>query len=50
MSATRTLAALRLGTPAVIGRIDDERVILDLRTVPSASDEPLEHAVRAALR
>ncbi len=49
-SATRTLKALRIGTPAVIGRIEDDRVILDLRTVPSTADEGLLTAVRAALR
>jgi L-seryl-tRNA(Ser) seleniumtransferase len=49
-SATRTLKALRIGTPAVIGRIEDDRVILDLRTVPSTADEGLLTAVRAVLR
>ena len=49
-SATRALAALRRGTPAVIGRIHDDRVILDLRTVPPDADPRLEDAVRAVLR
>jgi L-seryl-tRNA(Ser) seleniumtransferase len=49
-SATRTLKALRIGTPAVIGRIEDDRVILDLRTVPSTADDGLLTAVRAVLR
>jgi L-seryl-tRNA(Ser) seleniumtransferase len=49
-SATRTLAALRRGTPAVIGRIEDDRVILDLRTVPPEADERLEDALRTVLR
>jgi L-seryl-tRNA(Ser) seleniumtransferase len=49
-SATRTLAALRRGTPAVIGRIDDDRVILDLRTVPPDADDRLATAVRAVIR
>ncbi|HET9085147.1 MAG TPA: L-seryl-tRNA(Sec) selenium transferase [Candidatus Limnocylindrales bacterium] len=49
-SATRTLRALRTGTPAIIGRIEDDRVILDLRTVPSTADEVLLTAVRAVLR
>jgi L-seryl-tRNA(Ser) seleniumtransferase len=48
-SATRMLSALRRGTPAVIGRIENERVILDLRTVLPASDEDLATAVRAVL-
>jgi L-seryl-tRNA(Ser) seleniumtransferase len=49
-SATRTLKALRTGTPAVIGRIEDDRVLLDLRTVPAPADDALFAAVRAVLR
>jgi L-seryl-tRNA(Ser) seleniumtransferase len=49
-SATRTLAALRRGTPAVIARIDHDRVILDLRTVPPDADDRLATAVRAVIR
>lgn len=49
-SATRTLKALRTATPAVIGRIEDARVILDLRTVPPSADAALLTAVRAVLR
>ncbi|HET8786192.1 MAG TPA: L-seryl-tRNA(Sec) selenium transferase [Candidatus Limnocylindrales bacterium] len=49
-SATRTLKALRLGTPVVIGRIEADRVILDLRTVPAHADADLLSAVRAVLR
>jgi len=49
-SATRTLKALRTGAPAVVGRIDGDRVILDLRTVPPQADERLVTAVRAVLR
>ena len=49
-SADRTLKALRTGTPAVVGRIEADRVILDLRTVPSTADEALLTAVRAVLR
>ena len=37
-SATTVLSRLRTGEPAVIGRIDDDRVVLDLRTVDPASD------------
>ena len=48
-SATRALKALRTGTPAVIGRIEADRVILDLRTVPRAADDDLLSAVRAVL-
>ena len=49
-SATRTLKALRTGTPAVVGRIEADRVVLDLRTVTSAADDALTTAVRAVLR
>ena len=49
-SADRALAALRRGTPAVIGRIDGGRVFLDLRTVPPESDAALASAVAAVLR
>jgi L-seryl-tRNA(Ser) seleniumtransferase len=49
-SANRTLKALRTGAPAVIGRIEADRVILDLRTVPPIADDALVTAVRAVLR
>ena len=49
-SATRRLAALRRGTPPVIARIEDERVILDLRTVDPASDAALSRAIAEAHR
>jgi L-seryl-tRNA(Ser) seleniumtransferase len=49
-SATRTLAALRRGTPSVVGRIDDDRVVLDLRTVPPEADPRLATALTAVLR
>ena len=45
-SATRVLAALRAGTPIVIGRIADDRVVLDLRTVDPARDGNLATAVQ----
>jgi L-seryl-tRNA(Ser) seleniumtransferase len=48
-SATRTSSALRRGSPGVIGRIEDDRVILDLRTVPPDADAPLARAVGAVL-
>lgn len=44
------LAALRVGTPAVVGRIADGRVILDLRTVDPGDDAALASALQAALR
>jgi L-seryl-tRNA(Ser) seleniumtransferase len=48
-SADRLLAALRRGSPAVIGRIEDGRVILDLRTVDPGLDHELASAVVAAI-
>jgi L-seryl-tRNA(Ser) seleniumtransferase len=44
----RLLAALRAGDPAVIGRIEDGRVVLDLRTVEPAADDALAAAIAAA--
>jgi L-seryl-tRNA(Ser) seleniumtransferase len=49
-SADRLLAALRRADPAVIGRIEDGRVVLDLRTVDPETDEDLAGALAAALR
>jgi len=48
-SADRLLAGLRQGSPAVVGRIADSRVVLDLRTVDAARDDDLARAVVAAL-
>jgi L-seryl-tRNA(Ser) seleniumtransferase len=44
------LARLRRGEPAVIGRIGEGRVLLDLRTVPPERDGDLARAVMEALR
>jgi len=41
-------AALRRGRPAVVGRVEHDRLLLDLRTVPAEQDEELAAAVRAA--
>ena len=41
-------ARLRRGTPAVVGRIEDRHVLLDLRTVDPARDEDLARAIAAA--
>jgi len=46
--ANRLLTALRRGTPAVVGRIADGSVVLDLRTVEPARDRDLAAAIRAA--
>jgi L-seryl-tRNA(Ser) seleniumtransferase len=41
---------LRCGDPPVVGRVEDDRLILDLRTVtPGAEQEQLRDALRAAL-
>jgi L-seryl-tRNA(Ser) seleniumtransferase len=44
----RTLARLRAGIPAVIGRVADDVVLLDLRTVEPSDDDRLASAIRAA--
>jgi len=49
-SASRLLAALRGADPAVVGRIEDGRVVLDLRTVDPTADDQLGEALAAALR
>jgi L-seryl-tRNA(Ser) seleniumtransferase len=48
-SATKLLAALRNGSPAVIGRIEDRRLVLDLRTVDPSSDPAFTRAVGSVL-
>lgn len=47
--ADQLVRALRSGSPPVIARIVEGRVILDLRSVPPESDEALADAVSAAL-
>ncbi len=47
--AQETLRRLRLGEPAVIGRIEDDAVLLDLRTVEASWDEVLPGAIARAL-
>ncbi len=48
-SADRLVAALRRGTPAVIGRIEDDRALFDIRTVEPNQDASLAGAIRAAI-
>ena len=48
-SAKRLLDVLRKGDPAVIGRIEHEAVVLDLRTVDPEEDMALAGALDAAL-
>ncbi|HTK44777.1 MAG TPA: L-seryl-tRNA(Sec) selenium transferase [Patescibacteria group bacterium] len=45
----KLLARLRAGAPAVIGRILDGSVLLDLRTVEPTDDERLGRAIRSAM-
>jgi L-seryl-tRNA(Ser) seleniumtransferase len=40
---------LRAGAPPVIGRITDDRLVLDLRSVPAAHDTALTEAILSAL-
>jgi L-seryl-tRNA(Ser) seleniumtransferase len=47
-SSSELLAALRRRTPPVIGRVQDDCVLLDLRTVPPKQDGVLAAAVRDA--
>ncbi|WP_433226846.1 L-seryl-tRNA(Sec) selenium transferase [Actinomadura formosensis] len=43
-------ARLRRGVPAVMGRVEDGRCLLDLRSVPPGQDDDLAEAVREAAR
>ena len=49
-SPTRLARALRERDPCVVGRIEDEAVLLDLRTVDPAADEVLAAALARTLR
>jgi L-seryl-tRNA(Ser) seleniumtransferase len=42
-------ARLRTGTPAVVGRVQHGRLMLDLRSVPPRQDEPLVQVMQRAL-
>ena len=48
-SAIRLLAALRQETPAIVGRIEDDRVLLDLRTIEPERDRDLTEVVGRVL-
>jgi len=48
MSETTLAKRLRLGEPAVVGRITDGAVVLDLRTVLDTQDDALVQAITAA--
>ncbi|HET9050845.1 MAG TPA: hypothetical protein VFO60_04030, partial [Candidatus Dormibacteraeota bacterium] len=45
----RLLAALRAGDASVVGRVSDDSVLLDLRTVEPADDAQLIEAIREAI-
>ncbi|HET6208733.1 MAG TPA: L-seryl-tRNA(Sec) selenium transferase [Jatrophihabitans sp.] len=46
----RFLEPLRTGEPAVIGRVERDRCLLDLRCVPESDDQAVLAAIRAASR
>jgi L-seryl-tRNA(Ser) seleniumtransferase len=48
-AAQRLLAALRGGAPIVIARVEDDAVVLDLRTVEPERDTELAHAIGRVL-
>lgn len=47
--AERTAAGLRHGDPPVVARVEEDRLVLDLRTVPPAQDRVVADLVRAVL-
>jgi len=49
VAADRLTSALRAGSPAVVGRVADDAVLLDLRTVDPDEDEALAGALGMAL-
>ena len=48
-SPRRCLDALRVGDPPIVARIEDDVVLLDLRTIDPAHDEAIRRAIVAAL-
>jgi L-seryl-tRNA(Ser) seleniumtransferase len=46
-SVDRLAASLRQGTPSVVGRVQQDRLLLDLRSVAPRHDLALVEAVRA---
>jgi L-seryl-tRNA(Ser) seleniumtransferase len=50
MSEGELATRLRTGTPAVVGRVQDGRVLLDLRCVFERQEEELLEAVRLAVQ
>ena len=50
ISESEFAARLRIGTPPVVGRVQDGRVLLDLRCVFERQEEELLEAVRLAVQ
>ncbi len=50
LSAHDLARRLRLGTPGVVGRIERDRVLIDLRTVSDDETAAVAAAIRAAVR
>lgn len=48
-SVARIEASLRQGDQPVVARIEDDALLIDLRTVQAAEEEPLTNALRSAL-
>jgi L-seryl-tRNA(Ser) seleniumtransferase len=46
--ASRLMAALRLGNPPVLARVEGDRCCIDLRTVLGGEDDALHDAIQAA--
>ncbi len=47
-SANATAARLRMGDLPVVARVEEDRVVIDLRTIPPSSDAALARAIGAA--
>ncbi len=50
MSVETLVYRLRTGTPSVVGRVQGERLLLDVRTLQDGDSEPLLNALLAALK
>jgi L-seryl-tRNA(Ser) seleniumtransferase len=46
---TTVIARLRTGSPALVGRIERDEVIVDLRTIDPSDDDAVIEAIRAAI-
>lgn len=50
LSVEELARRLRIGQPPVVGRVEDDRLLLDVRTVLPEQDDALVHALRRVLR